>query len=371
MDRIYDFIVIGAGISACTFASCINKRFSDASILLVEHGRRLGGRATTRKSRKNATLEFDHGLPSINFSQHISEDIVSLISPLIHSKKLVNISNDLLMINEIGDITPALTNDQVYRSLPFMINFCEEIINQSINPKKIDFLFKTLTKSIKYINYLWEVQVNNGRIINSKNLILSSSLIAHPRCLELLKINSIPLSDAFTKKSDRVIDSVIKETRKQKYLQRKIYILHVSDSELVKNFNKKYLQISFSNTIRKDFNFERIIFQKQFNGSMVIVLHCCYINNHIDKTIDKILNSLKVIFFKHKHFLDLFLQARLIDQMFWRASQPLNNLLLKELQWSSINSIGFCGDWFDSNTTNRVESAMNSSIRLAKILTWK
>ena len=52
MTNIYDFIVIGAGISACTFASLLNKRSPDLSILLVEHGRRIGGRATTRKSRK-------------------------------------------------------------------------------------------------------------------------------------------------------------------------------------------------------------------------------------------------------------------------------------------------------------------------------
>ena len=83
MSKIYDFIVIGAGISACTFASLLNKRSSDLSILLVEHGRRIGGRATTRKSRKNKVLEYDHGLPSINFSEHISKDILDLVSPLI------------------------------------------------------------------------------------------------------------------------------------------------------------------------------------------------------------------------------------------------------------------------------------------------
>jgi len=48
MNNIYDFIVIGAGISACTFASALNNRFPDNSILLIEHGRRIGGRSTTR-----------------------------------------------------------------------------------------------------------------------------------------------------------------------------------------------------------------------------------------------------------------------------------------------------------------------------------
>ncbi len=36
MNKIYDHLVIVAGISACNFAKLLNKRFSDASILLVE-----------------------------------------------------------------------------------------------------------------------------------------------------------------------------------------------------------------------------------------------------------------------------------------------------------------------------------------------
>ena len=183
MKKIYDFVVIGAGISACTFASIMNTRFSSASILLVEHGRRIGGRATTRQSRKNKILKFDHGLPSIGFSQHISKDIEKLIAPLISSKKLVDISNNILIINEFGELNNASTSYKNYRSCPFMINFCEEIINQSINPKNINFLFQTLIKSIKRINNLWEIQVNKDRFIKSKNLILSSSLIANPRYL--------------------------------------------------------------------------------------------------------------------------------------------------------------------------------------------
>ena len=136
MKNNYDFLVIGAGISACTFASFLNKRFSDASILLVEHGRQLGGRATTRKSRKNKILEFDHGLPSISFSQHISQDILTLISPLIKSGKLLDISNEILVMNEFGSLNNLHGTNKIYRSLPFMANFCEEIINQSTNKKK-------------------------------------------------------------------------------------------------------------------------------------------------------------------------------------------------------------------------------------------
>ena len=54
--------------------------------------------------------------------------------------------------------------------------------------------------------------------------------------------------------------------------------------------------------------------------------------------------------------------------MDWRASQPLNPLLPKQLQWSQISKIGFCGDWFDLNSSSGLETAMKSAIRLAKLI---
>ena len=84
--------------------------------------------------------------------------------------------------------------------------------------------------------------------------------------------------------------------------------------------------------------------------------------------IDDIINSLISLFINYQIYLDLFYQAIIIDQMDWRASQPIDHLLAKELQWSSISKIGFCGDWFDLNSCGSVESAMNSSIRLVKLL---
>tara|TARA_Y100001968_G_scaffold318567_1_gene348952 strand:+ start:632 stop:1747 length:1116 start_codon:yes stop_codon:yes gene_type:complete len=368
MNNIYDFLVIGSGISACTFASLLNKRFSDASIILVEHGRRIGGRATTRKSRKNTSLEFDHGLPSISFNKNISTDMVKLISPLINSKKLIDISKDILLMNEFGVLNNALINERIYRGMPFMVNFCEEIINQGTNPKKINFLFQTLITSFKRTNDLWEIQVNNGMFIKSKNLILSSSLIAHPRCLKILKINSLPLRDAFTPGKDKVVDTLLIETRKLKYIKRKTYILYVSNLEIVQKFNHQYLQIMFSDVIRENLNFERIIFQIQSDGSMIIVLHCSSIDDQIKINNDTIIKSLISLFVNYKIFVDLFLQGRLIDEMHWRASQPLHHLLPKELQWSPISKIGFCGDWFDLNSFGGVESAINSSIRLVKLV---
>tara|TARA_B100000214_G_C23913862_1_gene602682 strand:- start:510 stop:1268 length:759 start_codon:yes stop_codon:yes gene_type:complete len=249
-----------------------------------------------------------------------------------------------------------------------MINFCEEIINQSINPEKINFLFQTLIKSIRRINNFWEIKVDNYKLIQSKNLILSSSLIAHPRCLEILQINSLPLRDALREGEDEVVDQLLMGVKKQKFIRRKIYIMHVINCATIHNFGYQYLQIVFSIMIRDHMNFERIIFQRQADGSMIICLYCFYLDEFIDINTDYILKSLISIFANYQIFVDLFLEARLFDEMDWRASQPVNHLLPKKLQWSSISNIGFCGDWFDLNCSGGLETAMNSSIRLANLI---
>ena len=369
MNNLYDFLVVGAGISGCTFASSINKRFPTASILLVEHGRRIGGRSTTRNSRKNKNLEFDHGLPSINLSDSISNDLFSFIRPLINSNRLIDISNDILFINEFGSLHKQAVDGKTYRCLPFMINFSKEIINQSINPEKINFLFERLIKSIMRNNDLWEVKINHEGHVRAKNLILSSSLLAHPRCLKILNMDSIPLREAFKKGTDNIVDGIIEKIVRQEYIKRKNYILYVPYSKILKKMNFKNLQICFSKAIKNKFSYERIIFQRQIDGSLVIVLHCFYHNKLLDVNFESIIESLMIIFFKQKNFLDLFLHAQLIDQMDWRASQPFNNLLPTQLQWSSVSKIGFCGDWFEIGDCDRVEAAMNSAIRLSKMFT--
>ena len=368
MNTFYDFIVIGAGISACTFAKTINNRCSGASLLLIEHGRRIGGRSTTRKSTRNKILEFDHGLPSFSLNQNISQDIFTLISPIIKSKKLIDITENIFIVNEFSEIDHINSDVKFYRGFPYMINFCEEIIKQSINPNQINFLFQTFAKTITRKKNFWEVKINNDMIIRSSKLIISSSLIVHPRCLKILNVNSLPLRNALIKGEDEIVDTIIKEICKQEYIKRKNYILYVKNYEIVEKFSHDYLQIYFSKGLINNFNFEKIVFQRQLDGSMIIVLHCLYIKELLDISMDQIIKSLRIIFRDQKKYLTLFSHAKLIGIMNWRASQPLNNLLPIELQWSSRNNIGFCGDWFDIDSCVGAEAAMNSSIRLAKLL---
>ena len=59
----------------------------------------------------------------MSFNKNISKDLRQLIFPLINSKQFIDITKDVLLINELDDIYVLLTNEKIYRCLPFMINF--------------------------------------------------------------------------------------------------------------------------------------------------------------------------------------------------------------------------------------------------------
>ena len=102
--------------------------------------------------------------------------------------------------------------------------------------------------------------------------------------------------------SNVIVDSVIDKICKQKYIKRRNYIFHISDQQIVNNFNNKYLQVCFSSVIRASYNFEKIIFQMQLDGSMIVILHCSYIDYFFDTNFNEIIILLCEIFVNHQNF---------------------------------------------------------------------
>ena len=64
----YDLLIIGGGISACVFASKYLQSNSRKKIALIEAGRGLGGRSSTRISKRFEGWELNHGAPNFNIS---------------------------------------------------------------------------------------------------------------------------------------------------------------------------------------------------------------------------------------------------------------------------------------------------------------
>ena len=62
MQKIYDLVVIGGGISSSTFISEILKKGFKGKIAVIEAGRGLRGRCSTRYLNKDKKLALNHGI---------------------------------------------------------------------------------------------------------------------------------------------------------------------------------------------------------------------------------------------------------------------------------------------------------------------
>ena len=67
-DFIYDLLIIGGGISACVFASKYLRNDITKKIALIEIGRGLGGRSSTRVSKRFKGWKLNHGSPNFNIA---------------------------------------------------------------------------------------------------------------------------------------------------------------------------------------------------------------------------------------------------------------------------------------------------------------
>ena len=75
----YDLLIIGGGISACVFASNYLKKNITKKIALIEIGRGLGGRSSTRISKKFKGWKLNHGSPNFNISNRKKNLLLNII----------------------------------------------------------------------------------------------------------------------------------------------------------------------------------------------------------------------------------------------------------------------------------------------------
>ena len=86
-DFTYDLLIIGGGISACVFASKYLKNNITKKIALIEIGRGLGGRSSTRISKRFKGWELNHGAPNLNITNSNNNLLLkSYIDELIDNK---------------------------------------------------------------------------------------------------------------------------------------------------------------------------------------------------------------------------------------------------------------------------------------------
>jgi len=377
-DITYDLLIIGGGISACVFASKYCNT-NNSKIALIEVGRGLGGRSSTRVSNRFREWKLNHGAP--NFNIHNSKNNVllkSYIDELLENELIKIDDSELVSLNEEFNLEPTKESEFSrgfnYLSLFSMSQLSEKIIELNDLRRKIDFYFETLIVDLKFSNDKWTLTSENGEKFKSKYLICSTNLLIHKRSLKILNINQIPLRKAIPKDKDKTFDMLLKFLEKQTFVPRLTFLIYTNANYCYKDFySKKNRFFYLNNNLEDKYGFERIVFQLQDNNKLGIVVHSKnieFFNSYINTKDEEYFK--KKIF---KNFNDLFEGNSSVNKltfdeeisiMKWRASQPSGVKVPLSLQIIEKYRIGFCGDWFEGEGFGRIEGSILSALLLAK-----
>ena len=376
-DFTYDLLIIGGGISSCVFASKYLQNNIEKKVALIEMGRRLGGRSSTRISKTFKGWKLNHGAPNLNIC-NIKNNLLlkSYIDELLENKFIKNDDSELVSLDEKSNLK-TITKSEFscgvnYLSLFSMSQLSQKIIEFNNLRGKIDFYFETLIIDLKFNNDEWTLTSKNGDEFKSKYLICSTNLLLHKRSLKILKINQIPLRKAIPKNKDKKIDMLLNSLDKQTFIPRLTFLIYTNENYSYKDcYSKKHRYFYLNKNLENKYKFERVIFQLQDNNKLGIVVH----SKNID-FINSYINAKDEDFFKQKiftNFNELFEDNSSVNQlncnekisiMKWRASQPSGCAVPLSLQFIRKYKIGFCGDWFEGEGFGRIEGSILSALML-------
>ncbi len=375
----YDLVIIGGGISACVFASKFLKNNITKKIALVEIGRGLGGRSSTRISKRFKGWKLNHGAPNFNISNSKNNLLLkSYIDELLENKFIKIDDSDIYFLNQdLNSETQENSEFSVginYLSLDSMSQLSQKIIESNNLKGKIDFHFETLIVDLKFNNKEWIITSKNGDKFKSKYLICSTNLLLHKRSLKILNINKIPLRKAIPINYDKKIDLLLNLLEEQSFIPRLTFLIHTNENYSYKDFySKKQRYFYLRKNLENKYKFERIIFQLQDNNKLGIVVHTKnieFINSYINAKHEEVFKQ-QIITNFNKLFEDNSVVNKLtfddeISIMKWRASQPSGIAIPLSLQLSKKYRIGFCGDWFEGEGFGRIEGSILSALILEK-----
>ena len=373
-DNFYDIAIIGGGISSCVFASSHIKNGFNGRIAIIENGRNLGGRSSTRISRSNKGWKLNHGSPNFNICNDTNNKLLkNFIQELLDAKIIQTDHSEVIKLNGDSKTYSDFFRGTTYISRSSMSELSQNIISPHNLSNQVEYFFETLILKLTYENNQWILTSKNGYKFKTKFLVCSSNLILHKRSLDILKINQIPFRKAIPLDKDKKIDNIINLINEQDYIQRLTFLIYTKTDYTYKdNYKNKFRYFLLNNTLEEKFKFERIIFQKQDSNKLGIVIHTKnkkFINEYLQSKDNEIFKEKLLLdfnqLFDNDKYINKLVEYQDISIMKWRASQPYGLRIPENLQICENLNVGFCGDWINSQGFGRIEGAILSALKLS------
>ncbi|MEX0588275.1 MAG: NAD(P)-binding protein [Cyanobium sp.] len=382
--------VIGAGVSGCAFVAQLRQLGFGGPISLWETGRGPGGRASTRRSRHDQHLRIDHGAPLFNIT---AETDPLLLQPLVAGGWIEPWHGVITQMQGESSLRPgrvdALGLGHLYRGQGGMDHLCRGLL--SLAGDRCDTHYGTLVRHLSREGGRWHLFGRDRQPLGQADwLVLSSTLLAHPRSRMIFSWEDVPLQVAAAQLGDLQLDhalTVIAGIRSEARSNLLVVLEPAVDGPWR---NPPFSLLHLDAAAQQRWGLRRITIQPLADGRCAVVAHStqAFAADHLDvygshsavarmlqlppdggredTVIDALTAALEQVMATWLPGFDLAGAERQL--MRWGAAFPLAPGLPSELMFCPRSGVGFCGDFIAGEGFGRIEGALRSGEQLAQEL---
>ncbi|QPN58034.1 NAD(P)-binding protein [Synechococcus sp. CBW1107] len=383
--------MIGAGVSGCALAARMRRLGWQGPISLWESGRGPGGRAGTRRSRHDLLGRLDHGAPLLSIS---SSPAPMLLASLLDGGWVEPWSGALALLDGEGRLIPGgtdpLTQGDLYRGRGGMDQLCRGLLELGGSGLELNShcLVRHLARSA---DSGWELlDQERQRLGGADWLVLSGTLLVHPRCQALLGWPEPPLQPLVRTLGDPRLERAAAAIAAIDTSPRCALMLLIQSDAAEAWRGLPFRLLSFEAAAQSRWGLSRLSIQPLEDGRCAVVAHSTADVARLhagvagsrssvarlpgvisspqreQALIETLASALSAVM--EPWIASLELEGADPQLMRWGAAFPEGEGLASELTLCPQSRIGFCGDFVSGPGLGRIEGALRSGEELAEQL---
>ncbi|WP_411870795.1 NAD(P)-binding protein [Vulcanococcus limneticus] len=389
------FAVIGAGAAGCACVAALRRQGWAGPISLWESGRGPGGRTATRRSRTDAGLRIDHGAPLFNLT---ASPPPALLEPLLAGGWIEPWTGPIAQLDGQGQLHPGGSAPHglgsLYRGNGGMEHLCRGLLEQA--GADVEIHYGQLVRHLEITpERRWRLLGPDRQLLKEVDwLVLSGTLLAHPRSRLLLDWSEVPLAAAARRLQDAQLQHVLAVLASIQSEARSNLLLLVPAAAAAPWRKLPFRLLEFSEAAQLRWNLSRLSVQPLADGRCAVVAHssATFASEHLSvygsrssiasqlgvaprpeqeqAVIEALSAALRDALGQAlgRWLSEAALRRSLAGErqlMRWGAAFPRPPGLPLELALCPASRLGFCGDYVAGPGFGRVEGALRSAEALA------
>lgn len=365
--------MIGAGVAGCALAAGLRRGGWEGSIVLFEAGRGPGGRAATRRSRQDAGWRLDHGAPLLNLLEVPAPE---LVAPLLDGGWIVPWQEPAAVLLGEGTLGPAqedpLLRGSLYRGRQGMDDLCRGLLalaQAQGPPDSLRCRYGTLVRHLEVRpEGGWRLAEATGAALGEADwLVLSSTLLAHPRAMDRFGWAELPLERATEGLGDGALATALAAIARMETAARTNLMLTIDPTTAARWLALPFRLLGFDSQAQRRWGLRRLSIQPLTDGRCAVVAHGVSVDAAVDCTAleGAVAGAVEPWLGERPSGGEALAGVAQRQLMRWGAAFPVAPGLPTAALVCPASRVAFCGDFIEGPGFGRIEGALRSAQALA------